>query len=135
MKESTYKKYCLVVDQWFINGFNGTKAYMKFYPESSYESADSSFRDLVEIPRIAEYKESKVQTTSTELQITLLSQLKRLDSIIDTAEKESDKINAIKEQNKLLALYQEHNQQKANLTLNNFNIKKLIGFDKPEDNT
>ena len=135
MKESTYKKYCLVVDQWFVNGFNGTKAYQKVYPDASDENAANRFLELVRISEVKEYKESKVQTTSTELQITLLSQLKRLDSIIDTAEKESDKINAIKEQNKLLALYQEHNQQKANLTLNNFNIKKLIGFDKPEDNT
>ena len=135
MKESTYKKYCLVVDQWLVNWFNGTKAYQKFYPDASDENAANRFLELVRISEVKEYKESKVQTTSTELQITLLSQLKRLDSIIDTAEKESDKINAIKEQNKLLALYQEHNQQKANLTLNNFNIKKLIGFDKPEDNT
>lgn len=122
MKDETFKKYCLVIDEWFVNGFNGTKAYLKFYPDSSYESADASFRDILEIPRMKEYKETKVLNTSNELHITLVSQLKRLDNIIDTAEKESDKINAIREQNKLLALYREHNEQRQNQTTNVINL-------------
>ena len=132
MKESTYKKYCLVVDQWFVNGFNGTKAYQKFYPDASDENAANRFLELVRISEVKEYKESKVQTTSSELQITLLSQLKRLDSIIDTAEKESDKINAIKEQNKLLALYKDHNEQKGNKTLI-WNEVKTYGANEETD--
>lgn len=113
MKDSTYKKYCLVIDEWFVNGFNGTKAYLKFYPDASYESADSSFRELVGISRMKEYKESKTINTSNKLQITLETQLKRLDDVInDKEERATDKINAIKEQNKLLALYEEHNNQK-----------------------
>lgn len=132
MKESTYRKYCLVIDEWFVNGFNGTKAYQKFYPDASYESADSSFRDIVEIPRIKEYKENKASNTSQELHITLLSQLKRLDDIIYSAEKESDKINAIKEQNKLLALYREHNEQKQPQTTNVINLGNGT---KPDETT
>lgn len=113
MKESTFKKYCLVIDEWFINGFNGVRAYMKFYSFSSYDSADKSFRDILEIPRMKEYKEMKSQNKSEELGITLSSQLKLLSDIINSKEERAtDKIAAIKEQNKLLALYREHNEQK-----------------------
>lgn len=115
MKESTFNKYCLVVDEWFINGFNGTKAYQKFYPESTDESAESSFREIVGNSRIKEYKESKQQKTSNTLQITLESQLLELDNIktLSTEGKEyNNAINALKEQNKLLGLYSEHNSQK-----------------------
>ena len=125
MKESTYKKYCLLIDEWFVNGRNGTQAYKKFYPDSSYESADSSFREIVEIPRIQEYVKTKSENKSNELDITLSKQLERLDFIISSGEKDSDKINAIKEQNKLLALYEEHNRQRADL---NVSEKVTINF-------
>mgnify|MGYP003650226202 FL=1 len=127
MKDSTFKKYCLIIDYWFTNGFNGTKAYLKFYTESSYDSADSSFRDIVAIPRIAEYIEEKQKQKANELNITLDKQIERLNTIIDSEEaRENDKINAIKEQNKLLALYEEHNRQKGTLSVNeraNINFK------------
>ena len=127
MKDSTFKKYCLIIDYWFTNGFNGTKAYLKFYTESSYDSADSSFRDIVAIPRISEYIEEKQKQKANELNITLDKQIERLNTIIDSEEaRENDKINAIKEQNKLLALYEEHNRQKGTLSVNeraNINFK------------
>lgn len=56
MTNATFKKYCLVVDEWFINGFNGTKAYQKYYPNAKYSSCDATFRQILEIPRIQEYK-------------------------------------------------------------------------------
>ena len=131
MKDSTYKKYCLVLDEWFINGFNGTQAYLKFYPDSGYESADKSFRDIHEIPRMKEYMETKQSNKADELDITMSKQLKLLSDIIESKdERASDKINAIKEQNKLLALYREHNEQKNNgivtdkVTINFKNKKK-----------
>ena len=125
MKDSTFKKYCLVVDEWFVNGFNGTKAYLKFYPEASYDAAKSEFSKILTIPNIKEYKETKQANKSTQLDITLLSQLNLLSNIIHTAEKESDKINAIKEQNKLLALYKDHNEQKNVPVLTEVKINKV----------
>lgn len=66
MNDSTFKKYCLVIDEWFINGWNGVQAYLKFYPNSKYESADSSFRQILENSRIKEYvKEKKNQALIT----------------------------------------------------------------------
>lgn len=113
MKDSTYKKYCLMIDHWFINGFNGTKTYIHYYPDCEPSTARINFSKILTNTNIQEYIEQKHENTSTELNITLLSQLKRLDDIIDSKEeRSSDKVNAIKEQNKLLALYEEHNRQK-----------------------
>jgi hypothetical protein len=114
MKESTFDKYCLVVDEWFVNGFNGTKAYQRFYPKVNEDTAAVKFSELVRIGKIQEYKKSKTKSTSSELQITLISQLNELTLIKDSDKASpSDKINAIKEQNKLLALYKDHNEQKS----------------------
>ena len=61
MTEKTFNKYKLVVDEYFINGFNGTKAYQKFYPNSSENTADVEFRELTEIDRIKNYLKEKVK--------------------------------------------------------------------------
>jgi phage terminase small subunit len=118
MKDSTFKKYCLMVDEWFVNGRNGTKAYQKFNPTSSDENAKVRFSEIVTISNIQEYIETKQVKASNDLDITLSKQLKRLNDIIESDCKESDKINAIKEQNKLVALYEEHNRQKTDINVN-----------------
>ena len=55
MTEKTFNKYKLVVDEYFINGFNGTKAYQKFYPKSSENTADVGFREVYGNLRIKTY--------------------------------------------------------------------------------
>ena len=127
MKESTFKKNCLVVDEWFVNGFNGTKAYQKFYPDAEYETADANFRKILENTRIQEYKKTKQSNTANKLQITLESQLIELNELRRLAKEDdkfNDAINAIKEQNKLLALYKDHNEQKKPETTNVINLGK-----------
>ena len=128
MKESTYIKYCLLIDEWLVNGRNGGKAYLKYYPDTSLKNAKVDFSKILTIPNIQEYMLEKLQNKSEELGITLSSQLKALADIIASADKESDKINAIKEQNKLLALYKEHNQQK-NITPLTSLVIKTVGKD------
>lgn len=125
MKDSTFKKYCLMIDEWFVNGRNGTRAYQMYNPDSSEENAKVRFSEIVTISNVQDYIKSKEQDKSEELNITLTSQLKALADIIVSAEKESDKINAIKEQNKLLALYREHNSQKAPVQLTSLTIKTV----------
>ncbi len=112
IKEETFRKYCLVVDEYVVNGMHQGKAVQKFYPKYGLNAASTEFNRMLKIPRIKEYYDTKLQNKANELNITLDVQLKRLDDIIYNAERESDKINAIKEQNKLLALYKEHNKQK-----------------------
>lgn len=116
MKDSTFKKYCLVVDEWFVNGFNGTKAVKTFYPNHDDNSAGVKWNELLRITKIQEYKESKQLETSSKLQITLESQLQELQELKQLAKEDNrfnDAINAVKEQNKLLALYKEHNEQQS----------------------
>tara|TARA_R110000822_G_scaffold258146_1_gene383600 strand:- start:102 stop:494 length:393 start_codon:yes stop_codon:yes gene_type:complete len=127
MKDSTISKYKLIVDEWLVNGRNGTKAYQKFTPNSSDENAANRFLEIMRISEIIQYAEDKRQKKAEELNITLDKQIERLNTIIDSEEaRENDKINAIKEQNKLLALYEEHNRQKGTLSVNeraNINFK------------
>jgi len=113
MKESTFKKYKLVVDEWFVNGFNGTKAYQKFYPKASDEVGANMFSEIVRIHEVSEYIETKENTISKTHNITLDGQIKVLQDIIkDKGCSNRDKISAIQEQNKLVALYEDHNKQK-----------------------
>ena len=80
MTDSTYKKHCLVIDEWFINGWNGVKAYKKFYPNSKYESADSSFREILENSRIKDYVKAKKESALITLKTSheaLLNELEK----------------------------------------------------------
>lgn len=67
MKDSTFQKYCLVVDEWFVNGWNGTAAYQKYYPKASKATADVEFRRILEIPRIKEYVDKKQEEAKVVL--------------------------------------------------------------------
>lgn len=79
MKDSTYKKYCLVVDEWFINGFNGTKAYQKFYPNASEEVAANESLRIMRIREIEAYISEKKKRAQIALQTShevLLAELR-----------------------------------------------------------
>jgi len=78
--EKTLNKYKLVIDEYFVNGFNGTKAYQKFYPESSDETADSNFRSILGNTRIESYLKEKQNQSQQALKTSheaLLSELER----------------------------------------------------------
>ena len=131
MTDKTFEKYKLVVDEWFINGFNGTKAYQKYYPKVNENTAGVKFSELVRIGKVDEYTASKAKKATDKASITLegqLSELGRLKALAEGDKKYSDAINALKEQNKLLALYEEHNKQKGEA----FSIP-LIDFFKSEN--
>jgi phage terminase small subunit len=80
MKEETLNKYKLVVDEWFINGFNGTKAYQKFYPKADSNAADVGFREIYGNLRIKEYIKLKEEGATETLKTSheaLLDELVR----------------------------------------------------------
>lgn len=131
MKDSTFEKYQLVVDEWFVNGFNGTKAYQKYYPESTDETSATEFIKILRIPKVQNYAQSKREGIKKAHNITLEGQLKKLDRIRKKAEqieKLGDAVNAIKEENKLAALYEEDNSQKKL----EINIPKKIQYYNPD---
>jgi phage terminase small subunit len=71
MTDKTFEKYKSVIDEWFVNGYNGTKAYQKIYPKSKYQSADTSFRKIFEITRIQEYVIEKRKAIAEANKITV----------------------------------------------------------------
>ena len=70
MKQSTIDKYKLVIDEWFVNGWNGTKAYLKYYPNSSDETAATEFYKILRKPKVAEYAEEKKKLLAEDLNLT-----------------------------------------------------------------
>ena len=100
------KRFC----QEYVIDSNGTQAAIR--AGYSKKTAYSQGQRMLKNVEISNFIKTLKEKKSEELDITLTRQLERLDAIINEAEKDSDKINAIKEQNKLLALYKEHNSQK-----------------------
>jgi len=47
MQEATLKKNRLIVDEWFINGFNGSKAWQKYHPKTKDSTAANSFARMI----------------------------------------------------------------------------------------
>ncbi|WP_417873888.1 terminase small subunit [Xanthomarina gelatinilytica] len=68
MTDKTFEKYKLVIDEYFINGFNGVKAYQKFYPKAKDKTADKRFRELTEIDRIKIYYSQRQEAAKKTLQ-------------------------------------------------------------------
>jgi phage terminase small subunit len=117
MKDSTLEKHKRVIDEWFVNGRNGTDAYMKVYPKSSYDTASVNFTEILRNTKILEYKESKEEKTATKLQITLESILLDLEDDKESARKANQfgvSVKASTEQAKLLGFYEADNKQKLN---------------------
>ena len=115
MKESTLQKHKLVVDEWFVNGRNGTQAYLKIYPKVSEKVACVRFIELVANSSIQEYIAIKEITIQKTNEITLESILDELDEMATLARKlgqPSAGVAAIKEKAKLAGLYEAHNAQK-----------------------
>lgn len=136
MTEKTFEKHRIVIDEYFANGFNGTKAYSKHYPDAEYKSADASFRAILENTRIQDYVREKETATANKAQMTFENNLNKLEDLRVKAEDSgrfNDAINAIKEQNKMLGHYKENNNQKAQTNISfdypqiniNYNSKKL----------
>lgn len=80
MTETTLKKYQLVIDEWFVNGFNGRKAYRKYYPKASDETADVEFNRILSIPKVAEYKKEKEEEAQKTLRTSHKTMLEELEN-------------------------------------------------------
>ena len=71
-------RYKLIIDEWFVNGFNGTKAYEKYYPDVK-RSGDAFFK-LQRFPDIQNYikqKKDKAQRVLKTKHDAILDELVR----------------------------------------------------------
>lgn len=119
MKDSTYKKHCQVIDEWFTNGRNGTQAYKAVYPNVSDNIAAVNFSKILTNTKIENYIESKEANVGQHHQITLQSIIDELNEAYDLAKKTTQvngMISASKEKAKLVGLYEKHNEQKTGAT-------------------
>jgi len=82
MNEEIKKEHKQIIDEWFINGFNGTKAWMKYNPKSSEDAARSSFSRLLTNANIEQYIEKKQKESE---KINSISHQRILSELINWA--------------------------------------------------
>lgn len=116
MTEDTLDKYKLVIDEWFVNGFNGVKAYQKFYPNASYNTSDKGFRDIHENPRIAIYIDEKKKQAQIILQTSherLLEELRNwaYSDITETLMLEPEQVKELPEEIRRLITKYKHTKR------------------------
>lgn len=78
--EKTLEKHKLVIDEWFVNGFNGTKAYQAVYPNAKDSSAASNFEKLLRITEIQAYIKEKKEEAKMRLRSSHDSVLDELEN-------------------------------------------------------
>jgi len=129
MKESTIEKYKLVIDEYFVNGFNGVKAYQKIYPDSTYNTADKGFRDIHENPRIEEYLQEKHKEAQTALKTSHAELLREIENwaysdITETLELDIEEVRQLPpEVRRLITSYKK---SETRFGKDNENIKTTI---------
>lgn len=89
----------------YVTHWNGTKAYQKVYPDSSYDAAMSSSCDLLSNPKIEEYIEYIQEDLLKLCGISVLGNINVLKEILENKEsRETDRIKALEVVNKMLGL-------------------------------
>ena len=59
VSKGTLKKYKKIIDEWFVNGFNGTKAYKKYFKSVKEDTATTNFSKIKSISEIEVYINKK----------------------------------------------------------------------------
>ena len=100
MKESTIEKYKLVIDEYFVNGFNGGKAYQSIYPNTSIDSAYVEFNKILRIPKIVEYVNEKHKEAQSTLRTSHEELLREIENwaysdITETLTLDTDQIKEL----------------------------------------
>lgn len=70
-RPASLQKYYQVIDEWLVNGFNGTAAYQKVYPNANQSSAKKEFFTIKKIPQVQEYIKQARQAAYEEKCIDL----------------------------------------------------------------
>lgn len=95
LTNATYQKYCLIIDEWFVNGFNGAAAYVKFYPNIRRDTtAHASFSRLQALPQMKAYIHAKQEEASRMIEITKEGILQELKNWIEADITETINLNS-----------------------------------------
>ena len=73
MKEDLNKieiRQRLIIDEWFINGFNGLQAYKKINPKSSDDTCKVNFSKLLTYTNVQQYIQDKQKRVSEDSSVT-----------------------------------------------------------------
>lgn len=82
LAKNTILKYKLIIDEWFVNRFNGAGAYRKFYPNiKSNATATVNFSKIQALPEIKEYIKLKHKKASEKLNLTQDELLKKIEGL------------------------------------------------------
>jgi phage terminase small subunit len=85
MKKETLEKYKLIMDEYFINKFNGAKAYKLFFPNVKQDStAKSNFSRIKKIPEVQAYIKLKQEEAAKIIEVTQEGILKELKYWIES---------------------------------------------------
>jgi phage terminase small subunit len=83
LTEKTKAKYERIIDEWFINGFNGAAAYRKFYANVKKEAtATVNFSKLSSLPEIKEYINTRHKEASGKARLTHEDILDELEAFV-----------------------------------------------------
>ena len=82
--KQTEKNYKAVVNEWFINGFNGVKAWQKVYPDANDNTANAHWQRIKNIECIKVYIQKKEKKSEESAEITHQEMTKILRSWLDS---------------------------------------------------
>lgn len=97
----TLEKYKRVIDEWFVNKFNGAAAYRAFYPNiKKEETASVNFSQIQSLPEVKAYILEKHQEAARVVNMTHEGILKELQNwieadITETISLSADQIKAL----------------------------------------
>ena len=83
LTKKTEQKYRAIIDEWFINEHNGTKAYSKFYSRVKPETAAVNFSRISEIPEIKAYINEKYEEVAKIVETTHKGILQKLKECVE----------------------------------------------------
>lgn len=78
--KKTIQKYKKIIDEWFVNGFNGKLAYKKYYPRVKDDTATTNFSKIKDLPELKGYVDSKHEKAARIVDVTHEGILKELQN-------------------------------------------------------
>lgn len=85
LTKNTYRKYCLIIDEWFINKFNGAAAYRKYFPNvKNNNTATVNFSKIQALPEIQAYIHEKHEEAARIYEVTHEGTLRRLKAYLES---------------------------------------------------